>query len=106
MKLLVLALAILTAFGARIPLHKTPLDPQTLSAKAAKLASDEFGLKTQGLTCLGDALIPLKDYMDTQYMAEITIGNPPQSFQVIPDTGSSNVWVYSNKCWLSIPCWL
>jgi len=45
----------------------------------------------------GDDL-PVIDYMNTQYFIEIQVGSEDKSFKVVPDTGSSNLWVYSANC--------
>jgi saccharopepsin len=42
--------------------------------------------------------LKIKNFMTTQYFAPVSIGNPPQTFNLVVDTGSSNLWVYSKSC--------
>lgn len=50
------------------------------------------------LNQLGDVVVKLKDFMNTEYYGSIQIGTPPQSFAVIYDTGSANLWVPGQGC--------
>ncbi|XP_030728936.1 renin [Globicephala melas] len=85
----------------RIFLKKMPSVWERLKERGVDVArlGAEWSQLTKTLS-FGNRTSPvvLTNYLDTQYYGEIGIGTPPQTFKVIFDTGSANLWVPSTKC--------
>jgi len=46
----------------------------------------------------GDHPVPIHDFQNAQYYGPVSVGSPGKQFQVIFDTGSSNLWIPSKSC--------
>ncbi|XP_054742899.1 lysosomal aspartic protease-like [Anastrepha obliqua] len=90
----VLCLALVVeATIVRIPLNR-PSKKRALKNVAAQLAV----LRSKYHSDITVSTEQLSNYLDDSYYGPITIGTPPQDFQVLFDTGSSNLWVPAGPC--------
>jgi len=85
----VLCLAALAAAMVRVPLHKMKSMAQTYREQGLAVTPD-FNKYS------GSPTISISDYQNAEYYGPIQVGG--QTFTVIFDTGSSNLWVPSKKC--------
>lgn len=92
--------AIIAAIAGLTSAERIPLSYRSLTKSDITAQKAYMGARAQGFL---NGEVPVKDYTNTQYFIQAQIGTPAQAFTVVPDTGSSNLWVYSSHC-KSVPC--
>ncbi|KAL6106887.1 uncharacterized protein ACO6RY_10644 [Pungitius sinensis] len=94
----VLVCVVLAEGIVKIPLQKHKSMREALREKGIELPYQDPALKYRTDEFAGSANMYINNYADTTYYGAISIGTPPQSFQVLFDTGSANLWVDSVYC--------
>jgi hypothetical protein len=96
MRCLILVAAAVVVMEAAV-IHMPMRSSGSTIRKMIKAGEWQNYLKTVGQSRASGS-DPLIDWYDNFYLSNITLGTPPQQFTIVPDTGSSNLWVIDSTC--------
>jgi len=94
-------MTIVFAVPVHIPLTHRPKTAFQIKAMMERRAAQTLVAEERGEPL---PIVEMKDFQDSEYFGPVSIGTPEQTFMVIYDTGSSNLWVPSKKCTKSKAC--
>jgi len=101
MKTLLILIALVgVSLAMKFPLRRIKSVRETLTAQGKweeHYARKQAARNVMRANGLSDTIGEI-DFDDVTYVSDITIGTPPQTFVVVMDTGSANLWVPGVEC--------
>jgi cathepsin D len=100
--ILILAVSLVVTWAEfKIPLKRRESVRERLTREGTWQQYNQYKLRQRTqrqLFAKGNGNEDFHDYDDIVYVGEVDIGTPPQTFEAIMDTGSSNLWVPDSTC--------